>query len=95
MRSPGFTYEPTSTVILVIWPDAVFDLTSTMLMGSMIAVAVASTTMSRRVTGAVWMAICFSAFLPQAAKVRSVARAKRNRRFTRCSERGVGRCLVT
>ncbi len=95
MRSPGRTYEPTSTVILVIWPDAVFDLTSTMLMGSMMAVAVASTMMSRRMTGAVWSVSGFSAFLPQAKSVATEARTNRDRRFTRCSKRGVGRCPVT
>jgi len=52
MRSPGFTSVPVSTGIRVMSPDA-FDLTSTTLIGSTTPLAWASTTMSRRVTGAV------------------------------------------
>jgi hypothetical protein len=73
-RSPGFTRVPVSTFMRVIMPDAL-DFTSTTVMGSTTPLACASTTMSRRVTGAVCTVAVVVAFRPQAGAIASVASA--------------------
>src|SRR5476651_645674 len=47
--------------IAITWPDAVFDFTSTTLIGSMTPVASAVTMMSRRWIVAVWIGTAFTA----------------------------------
>src|ERR1035437_9756953 len=71
MRSPGLMKKPMSIGIglmkkpmsigiAMTWPDAVFDLTSTTLIGSMTPVASAVTMMSRRWMVAVWIGTVFA-----------------------------------
>src|SRR5690606_22824881 len=79
MSAPGFTRVPVSTGISVIWPEA-RDFTSTTLIGSMMPVASAWTTIVRRSIGAVEMRSGAAAFLPQAATRPRAARKARERR---------------
>ena len=75
----GLYLEPVSTVMRMIWPDDL-DFTSTTLIGSTPPDAVASSTMSRRVTGAVWTVSIVCSSLAHASRVQ--ARSRVDERFT-------------
>ena len=73
--------EPICTGMNVTCPEAVFDLISMTLIGSMTPVAVTSTSMLRRITDAVWIATTLVSFFAQPATV-ATSRTSSSLRFT-------------